>query len=103
MKQDNFANQGGQLTKTIEYQCALDLLDKLLCFVPSRRIKVEDALAHPYLEQYYDPTDETIDLCTLFMLTDAPSLLMGSLTPKYADLVEWIVKSGDWDSESTCY
>ncbi|OON16380.1 hypothetical protein X801_07808, partial [Opisthorchis viverrini] len=37
---------------------ALDLLDKLLCFVPSRRIKVEDALAHPYLEQYYDPTDE---------------------------------------------
>ncbi|TGZ50329.1 hypothetical protein CRM22_010839 [Opisthorchis felineus] len=39
---------------------ALDLLDKLLCFVPSRRIKVEDALAHPYLEQYYDPTDEPV-------------------------------------------
>ncbi|VDP80102.1 unnamed protein product [Schistosoma mattheei] len=39
-------------------ESALDLLDKLLCFVPSRRITVEDALAHPYLEQYYDPTDE---------------------------------------------
>ncbi|KAF6774806.1 hypothetical protein AHF37_05894, partial [Paragonimus kellicotti] len=39
---------------------ALDLLDKLLCFIPSRRISVEDALAHPYLEQYYDPTDEPV-------------------------------------------
>lgn len=39
---------------------ALDLLDRLLCFVPSRRITVEDALAHPYLEQYYDPTDEPV-------------------------------------------
>ncbi|KAK4470093.1 hypothetical protein MN116_005678 [Schistosoma mekongi] len=39
---------------------ALDLLDKLLCFVPSRRITVEEALAHPYLEQYYDPTDEPV-------------------------------------------
>ncbi|KAF8561015.1 hypothetical protein P879_03765 [Paragonimus westermani] len=39
---------------------ALDLLDKLLCFIPSRRITVEDALAHPYLEQYYDPTDEPV-------------------------------------------
>ncbi|CAI2729477.1 unnamed protein product [Schistosoma spindalis] len=41
-------------------ESALDLLDKLLCFVPSRRITVEDALAHPYLEQYYDPTDEPV-------------------------------------------
>ncbi|BHF58260.1 Mitogen-activated protein kinase 3 [Sparganum proliferum] len=38
----------------------LDLLDRLLCFVPSRRITVDDALAHPYLEQYYDPSDEPI-------------------------------------------
>ncbi|CAH8543052.1 unnamed protein product [Heterobilharzia americana] len=41
-------------------ESALDLLDKLLCFVPSRRITVEEALAHPYLEQYYDPTDEPV-------------------------------------------
>lgn len=37
---------------------ALDLLDKMLTFNPHNRIGVEDALAHPYLEQYYDPADE---------------------------------------------
>lgn len=37
---------------------ALDLLDKMLTFNPHKRIGVEDALAHPYLEQYYDPADE---------------------------------------------
>lgn len=37
---------------------ALDLLDKMLTFNPNRRITVEQALAHPYLEQYYDPDDE---------------------------------------------
>ena len=37
---------------------ALDLLDKMLAFNPKRRITVEQALAHPYLDQYYDPEDE---------------------------------------------
>ena len=37
---------------------ALDLLDRMLTFNPNKRITVEEALAHPYLEQYYDPTDE---------------------------------------------
>lgn len=41
---------------------ALDLLDKMLTFNPHKRITVEEALAHPYLEQYYDPADE---VCTL--------------------------------------
>nr|CAD7406545.1 unnamed protein product [Timema poppensis] len=39
---------------------ALDLLDKMLTFNPHNRIGVEDALAHPYLEQYYDPADEPV-------------------------------------------
>ena len=30
----------------------------MLTFNPNRRITVEDALTHPYLEQYYDPSDE---------------------------------------------
>ena len=30
----------------------------MLTFNPNKRITVEEALAHPYLEQYYDPTDE---------------------------------------------
>lgn len=39
-------------------RAALDLLNKMLTFNPHKRITVEQALAHPYLEQYYDPTDE---------------------------------------------
>ncbi|XP_063702959.1 mitogen-activated protein kinase ERK-A [Culicoides brevitarsis] len=39
---------------------ALDLLGMMLTFNPHKRISVEDALAHPYLEQYYDPADEPI-------------------------------------------
>ncbi|CAJ0580824.1 unnamed protein product, partial [Mesorhabditis spiculigera] len=39
---------------------ALDLLDKMLTFNPNKRIDIEQALAHPYLEQYYDPNDEPI-------------------------------------------
>ena len=39
---------------------ALDLLEKMLTFNPHQRIKVEDALSHPYLDQYYDPADEPV-------------------------------------------
>uniref|UniRef100_A0A7N8WPL0 Mitogen-activated protein kinase n=1 Tax=Mastacembelus armatus TaxID=205130 RepID=A0A7N8WPL0_9TELE len=39
---------------------ALDLLGRMLTFNPLKRISVEEALAHPYLEQYYDPTDEPV-------------------------------------------
>merc|ERR1719260_31095 len=36
----------------------LDLLDKLLSFNPMTRITVEESLAHPFLNEYYDPSDE---------------------------------------------
>lgn len=39
---------------------ALDLLDKLLTFNATKRVTVVDALAHPYLAQYYDPSDEPV-------------------------------------------
>lgn len=48
-------------SKYIEYFfLALDLLDKMLTFNPHKRITVEEALAHSYLEQYYDPEDEPV-------------------------------------------
>lgn len=37
---------------------ALTLLDMMLTFNPHKRVTVEQALANPYLEQYYDPDDE---------------------------------------------
>jgi mitogen-activated protein kinase 7 len=39
---------------------ALDLLDKLLAFDPSRRVSVEDALEHEYLGVWHDASDEPI-------------------------------------------
>jgi mitogen-activated protein kinase 1/3 len=37
---------------------AIDLLEKMLQFDPSRRIDVEAALQHPYLAPLHDPSDE---------------------------------------------
>ena len=34
------------------------MLEKLLNFDPAARMTVEEALAHPYLQSYHDPTDE---------------------------------------------
>ncbi|CCH41540.1 Mitogen-activated protein kinase [Wickerhamomyces ciferrii] len=37
---------------------AIDLLSKMLTFDPRKRITVAEALEHPYLTTYHDPTDE---------------------------------------------
>ncbi|KAJ5178867.1 mitogen-activated protein kinase sty1 [Penicillium capsulatum] len=37
---------------------AIDLLDKMLVFDATERVSAKEALAHPYLAQYHDPSDE---------------------------------------------
>lgn len=39
---------------------ALDLLSKLLCFDPAKRISCEEALKHPYLAVWHDEGDEPV-------------------------------------------
>ncbi|XP_042512215.1 mitogen-activated protein kinase 3-like isoform X3 [Macadamia integrifolia] len=39
---------------------AIDLVEKMLAFDPTRRITVEEALAHPYLARLHDIADEPI-------------------------------------------
>ncbi|CAE6514743.1 extracellular signal-regulated kinase 1/2 [Rhizoctonia solani] len=41
-------------------ELAVDFLTKSLTFDPKKRITVEDALCHPYLEAYHDPDDEPV-------------------------------------------
>jgi len=38
----------------------LELLNLLLTFDPSKRINVEESLAHKYFSAYYDPSDEPV-------------------------------------------
>ncbi|CAG7981208.1 unnamed protein product [Penicillium salamii] len=39
---------------------AIDLLEKLLVWDPNERLIAGDALEHPYLKLYHDPTDEPV-------------------------------------------
>ncbi|THD27019.1 Mitogen-activated protein kinase [Fasciola gigantica] len=60
---EKFKNSPGKALKDVYPTAdakAIDLLGKLLNFNPFTRITVEEALAHPYLECYYDPNDEPV-------------------------------------------
>ncbi|KAI3743069.1 hypothetical protein L1987_60771 [Smallanthus sonchifolius] len=42
------------------HPAAIDLIEKMLTFDPRQRIRVEDALAHPYLTSLHDISDEPV-------------------------------------------
>jgi len=50
------------LLSLIEYENpeAIDLLQKLLEINPSKRIKASEAIAHPYLKAFHEPSDEPV-------------------------------------------
>jgi p38 MAP kinase len=46
------------LSITVLIPIAIDMLERMLVFDPQKRITATEALAHPYLSPYHDPTDE---------------------------------------------
>ncbi|XP_010253496.1 PREDICTED: mitogen-activated protein kinase 3-like [Nelumbo nucifera] len=42
------------------HPAAIDLIERMLTFDPTKRITVEEALAHPYLERLHDIADEPV-------------------------------------------
>ena len=51
-----------RLSVNIFFKIAIDLLEKMLEIDADKRISADQALAHPYLAQYADPTDEPVSL-----------------------------------------
>lgn len=57
---------------------ALDLLAKMLNFDPAKRITCDQALDHPYLAVWHDPTDEPV--CPTVRDPSEPIRVKGRLT-----------------------
>lgn len=50
---------------------SLDILDKILQFDPAKRMSAADCLAHPWLEEHHDPSDEIEHPCSTAFTFDA--------------------------------
>eukprot|EP00298_Acanthocystis_sp_HF-20_P011768 c19563_g1_i2.p1 GENE.c19563_g1_i2~~c19563_g1_i2.p1 ORF type:complete len:346 (-),score=99.48 c19563_g1_i2:1063-2100(-) len=56
---------------------ALDLMQKLLAYDPSKRLSAEECLKHPYLEEFHDEEDEPA--CTIQLSMDIDDNSRGSV------------------------
>ncbi|KAL0731256.1 hypothetical protein Bca4012_027350 [Brassica carinata] len=70
----NFANRFPNMS--IE---AVDLLQKMLVFDPSRRITVDEALCHPYLAPFHEINEETVCERAFGFDFEQPSLTEGNI------------------------
>ena len=52
-------------------QGSLDLLDQILQFDPAKRLSAADCLAHPWLEEHHDPSDEIEHPCSTAFTFDS--------------------------------
>ena len=41
-------------------EIALDLIEKLIVFRPSKRLSAEEALDHPFFKRFHDPEEEPL-------------------------------------------
>lgn len=59
---------------------ALDLLNRMLDLNPLRRITVDEALSHPFIEAMHDPEDEPAFVGAIdFSFEEDPNLDLGKL------------------------
>lgn len=71
-------------------ELAINLLYRMLDFDPTTRITVEEALAHPYLAAYHDPSDEVSGVLVA-NLTLCLSLLVPRLIFRSNNTIIWTV------------
>lgn len=81
---------------------ALDLLDRMLTFNPNNRITVDEALAHPYFSQYYDPADEVYSLNVLVMLHILNLYIFPAGSRRALSFWDGIGWSSSWALEGAC-
>merc|ERR1712130_120311 len=81
---------------------ALDLLNKMLQFDPTRRITVEEALSHPYLESLHDDADEPV--ATLFDFSFEAEAEKGDLRQMiYKEVMEWNLLNNNVTGDAIIY
>jgi serine/threonine protein kinase len=81
---------------------ALDLLNKMLQFDPTRRITVEEALSHPYLESLHDDGDEPS--AALFDFAFETEAERGDLRQMiYKEVMEWNLLNNNVAGDAIIY